>query len=319
VASPAAEAAALGAGSVVDGCYCELNTLAKVNHDHLKPLLSQLVGQTFFKYFKLNLYQVRTCAQPCTHCSVASVHSPDVHTHTHTHTHTKCEQDCPFWVQEMLCGMQGGCSVCECDENEIPLPWKVPATAKVSSLRSNQFSQRWEEEDDDQSKVPPSRHAVHLVPCPCVCTHQSSARQKREIDLLPWIWSDPLEEQYMSYVNLVDNPEANTGAVSLSLSRLLRPLLSCIALLVGVLTDRFRVVEGYTDGASSIWKAIYEENCFKPITQTNSSHIDILDGTRTARCATVRWVLSVWNVALTLLVCVIRHQACASRSESSIG
>jgi hypothetical protein len=43
---------------VVDGCYCELDTLAKVNHDHLKPLLSQLVNQTFFKFFKLNLYQV---------------------------------------------------------------------------------------------------------------------------------------------------------------------------------------------------------------------------------------------------------------------
>lgn len=185
-ASPAETAAAVvGDDAVVDGCYCELDTLAQVNHDHLKPLLSQLVNKTFFKYFKLNLYQ-----------------------------------ECPFWVQEMLCGMQGGCNVCECDENEIPLPWKVPATDKVSSLRSNQFSQRWEEEDGEESK-------------------------KRDVELLPWIWSDPLEEECMSYVNLVDNPETNTG---------------------------------YTDGASNIWKSIYEENCFKPITQTNSTHRDVLDG-----------------------------------------
>jgi hypothetical protein len=58
-ASPAETAAAVvGDDAVVDGCYCELDTLAQVNHDHLKPLLSQLVNKTFFKYFKLNLYQV---------------------------------------------------------------------------------------------------------------------------------------------------------------------------------------------------------------------------------------------------------------------
>jgi ERO1-like protein alpha len=166
---------------------CELKTLAQVNHEHLKPLLGQLVRQTFFKYFKLNLYQ-----------------------------------DCPFWVQEMLCGLQGGCNVCECDENEIPLPWKVSSTDKVSSVRSNQFSQRWDEDDDDEE-----------------------SKEKHDLDLLPWIWSDPLEEQCMSYVNLLDNPETNTG---------------------------------YSEGASNIWKAIYEENCFKPITQSNSSHIDVLEG-----------------------------------------
>jgi hypothetical protein len=58
--------------------------------------------------------------------------------------------------------MQGGCNVCECDENEIPLPWKVPATDKVSSLRSNQFSQRWEEEDGEEAKVRLPTTRAHL-------------------------------------------------------------------------------------------------------------------------------------------------------------
>ncbi len=81
----------------------------------------------------------------------------------------------------------------------------------------------------------------------------------------------------MSYVNLVDNPETNTGSLlgrlcaERPLPRRAHPFLPpppCST-----------TWSGYTDGASNIWKSIYEENCFKPITQTNSTHRDVLDGT----------------------------------------
>jgi len=87
-ASPEETAAAVvGDDAVVDGCYCELDTLAKVNHDHLKPLLSQLVNQTFFKFFKLNLYQVPP--PPSVLASIAALFLiPHTTRHTHTHTHT---------------------------------------------------------------------------------------------------------------------------------------------------------------------------------------------------------------------------------------
>lgn len=49
----------MGRAEVVDDCCCELGTLAQVNHDHLRPILSELVAHTFFNYFKLNLYQAR--------------------------------------------------------------------------------------------------------------------------------------------------------------------------------------------------------------------------------------------------------------------
>ncbi len=94
-ASPEETAAAVvGDDAVVDGCYCELDTLAKVNHDHLKPLLSQLVNQTFFKFFKLNLYQVPPPPPPVL-ASIAALfliphttHTTPHTTHTHHFTHT---------------------------------------------------------------------------------------------------------------------------------------------------------------------------------------------------------------------------------------
>jgi len=58
----------------------------------LHPLLNFLVNRTYFKYFKVD-YQ----------------------------------RECPFWVENYLCQLppnQGGCGVCECDENEIPAVWR---------------------------------------------------------------------------------------------------------------------------------------------------------------------------------------------------
>jgi hypothetical protein len=35
-------------------------------------------------------------------------------------------KECPFWARQNLCSSpSGSCSVCECTEDEIPLPWKM--------------------------------------------------------------------------------------------------------------------------------------------------------------------------------------------------
>lgn len=153
---------ALETSSLVDDCCCEVGALVRVNHEHLRSILAQLVHTSFFKYFKLNLYQVSGQKPDClgptlsNEPEMTSMFFPSM----------ELPQDCPFWVQEMLCGLQGGCSVCECDENEIPLPWKVSSTDQVSPIRSNHFSRRWtddeEAEDLQARKTLPALCLSHL-------------------------------------------------------------------------------------------------------------------------------------------------------------
>ncbi|GAM22697.1 hypothetical protein SAMD00019534_058720 [Acytostelium subglobosum LB1] len=56
---------------------------------NLNPILNEIVKTRFFRYFRVNLFA-----------------------------------ECPFWVVTQLCGLEG-CGVCECDDNEIPLPWRI--------------------------------------------------------------------------------------------------------------------------------------------------------------------------------------------------
>ena len=60
-----------------------------MNRERINPLLRELVQQPFFRYFKVNLY---------------------------------C--DCPFWPDDGMC-MLRDCSVCECDEAEVPPLWQT--------------------------------------------------------------------------------------------------------------------------------------------------------------------------------------------------
>jgi hypothetical protein len=67
---------------------CEYAAVERVNREHVAPILADLVQQPFFRYFKVALY---------------------------------C--DCPFWPDDGMC-MLRDCSVCECEDEEVPAPWK---------------------------------------------------------------------------------------------------------------------------------------------------------------------------------------------------
>jgi len=54
----------------------------------MRPLLAELVRTPFFRYFKTDLY---------------------------------CE--CPLWPEDGMCSLRD-CSVCECEPEEIPEPWR---------------------------------------------------------------------------------------------------------------------------------------------------------------------------------------------------
>ena len=61
-------------------------TVDRLNADVLLPMLSNLTSQPFFRYFRVNL-----------------------------------RSECPFWRENAMC-FRRDCSVCECEESEVPLP-----------------------------------------------------------------------------------------------------------------------------------------------------------------------------------------------------
>jgi ERO1-like protein alpha len=66
----------------------------------LSPLLADVTSTAFMRYFKVNLF---------------------------------C--DCPLWPEDGMCAMEA-CSVCECDDGEVPPAWKSEEEEGCSSLRA---------------------------------------------------------------------------------------------------------------------------------------------------------------------------------------
>ncbi|XP_020588554.1 endoplasmic reticulum oxidoreductin-1-like isoform X2 [Phalaenopsis equestris] len=75
---------------IVEDCACGYETVDSLNKEVLHPILQELVGTPFFRYFKVKLW---------------------------------C--DCPFWPDDGMCRLRD-CSVCECPDNEFPEPFKKP-------------------------------------------------------------------------------------------------------------------------------------------------------------------------------------------------
>eukprot|EP00761_Pharyngomonas_kirbyi_P014113 gb/GECH01014143.1/.p1 GENE.gb/GECH01014143.1/~~gb/GECH01014143.1/.p1 ORF type:complete len:477 (+),score=100.34 gb/GECH01014143.1/:1-1431(+) len=100
----------------VDDCFATVGQVEQANRKAIFPLTNQLVNQTFFKYFKADVFK-----------------------------------GCSFWAQEFLCGLDGGCSVCECDDDEIPKPWKAPSSAPINrNLDPDFHPEAWGYEVDPQ-------------------------------------------------------------------------------------------------------------------------------------------------------------------------
>jgi ERO1-like protein alpha len=74
---------------------CDYASVEQVNRDTLNPLLTALTGTAFMRYFKTTLY---------------------------------C--DCPLWPDDGMCAMRD-CSVCECEDDEVPKPWKLAESGHV--------------------------------------------------------------------------------------------------------------------------------------------------------------------------------------------
>ena len=70
------------------GVCAPIEQLNQINRNVFLTL-QRLVGKPFFRTYKINL-----------------------------------ERECPFWAMQKLCGFQGKCDVCECQEDEVPAFWK---------------------------------------------------------------------------------------------------------------------------------------------------------------------------------------------------
>ena len=123
----------------IEDCCCDHETVDMGNTLALHETAKSLRERTFFRYFKVNLYS-----------------------------------ECIFWQDGHECARRS-CSICECQEDEIPSPWKIEQSDPVTK-ESVQPYEEWIENDGNV-----------------------------------WIWQDDSPD--MSFVNLQleDNQEIYTG------------------------------------------------------------------------------------------------------------
>jgi hypothetical protein len=92
----------------IEDCGIEARVLSHENDQRLHGLLAQLRKTTFFRIFKVNLHS-----------------------------------ECLFWDEQAMCERRG-CSVCTCEDDEVPGPFRVSDQVD----RSIQLSfHKWNSED----------------------------------------------------------------------------------------------------------------------------------------------------------------------------
>eukprot|EP00461_Guttulinopsis_vulgaris_P001562 UN01562 len=156
-----------------------------------------------------------------------------------------------------MCTSGGGCNVCECDENEVPKPWIVESTDTIrtvperelfdNAFDADQYSfdetyTQFDNPDSQFSNMSLEQRQARLA------RKTSTKSYLQQWDAEPSIWSDAQREQMQStatYINLVENPEGNTGYSG--------------------------------EEPRRIWDAIYNENCFATIGTTNVDNMCLQD------------------------------------------
>ena len=81
---------------LISDCSCDFRSVDKSVNEFFSPILENLTARTFFRYFRVDL-----------------------------------EQPCPFWHEDGQCMMES-CSVCTCEESEVPESWMHESTPVAS-------------------------------------------------------------------------------------------------------------------------------------------------------------------------------------------
>lgn len=140
-------------------CCCSYAATERLNRDEIQPVLEHLVKTNYFKYFKVDLY---------------------------------CE--CPLWPEDGMCSLRD-CSVCECEPEEVPEPWRAVEGLTCDNVKK--------QSDVDRSIQPAVKEKLVQI---------RDWRGWRN----PWMPSDNddgtnNDEVEYSYINLVVNQEKYTG------------------------------------------------------------------------------------------------------------
>ena len=72
---------------LISDCSCDFGSVDKSVTQFFLPILKDVTSRTFFRYFRVNL-----------------------------------DRKCPFWQEDGQCMMES-CSVCTCEDNEVPRSW----------------------------------------------------------------------------------------------------------------------------------------------------------------------------------------------------
>ncbi|KAG7674052.1 hypothetical protein Ndes2526B_g02467 [Nannochloris sp. 'desiccata'] len=150
-------------GSIIPDCCCSYPAVERVNRDAMQPLLEELVKTPFFRYFKTDLF---------------------------------CE--CPLWPDDGMCSLKD-CSVCECEAEEVPQPWRDAEKAfeDGDGIETHESCASIQHESDLDRTIQPSIKAK-----------LKSVRDWKGYKN-PWMPDDNGVEY--SYINLVRNQERYTG------------------------------------------------------------------------------------------------------------
>uniref|UniRef100_M4B6Y2 Endoplasmic reticulum oxidoreductin n=1 Tax=Hyaloperonospora arabidopsidis (strain Emoy2) TaxID=559515 RepID=M4B6Y2_HYAAE len=186
-------------GSVQDSA-CDYETVDRAVNEHFHPLLDELSRLTFFRYFKVDL------GKECPHLP---------------------------WQDDGMCASID-CAVCECPSHEIPVPWSQLDQQEIQSRRSKSSLGEAGKPCDEQT----GESTLSKVERKNAVAGESFKAWEEVSSADVWA-AQGEEEETMTYINLLENPERYTGYS-------------------GVQAER-------------IWKAIYEENCFVP---RNESALD---------------------------------------------
>lgn len=101
----------------VPDCNCKIESVDHAVKYFISPLLSNLATRKFFRYFYVDL-----------------------------------EKPCPFYQEDASCMMEG-CSVCTCNENEIPSTWLSPNYVEESNKPPDEYGWVSSNFTDDQNKI----------------------------------------------------------------------------------------------------------------------------------------------------------------------
>ncbi|KAI9906893.1 hypothetical protein PsorP6_004245 [Peronosclerospora sorghi] len=136
---------------------------------------------------------------------------------------------CPYlpWQDDGMCASID-CAVCECPSHEIPAPWSQLDRKEIQSRKAEQIGKPCDEQTGESMLSKVERKNAMAG---------ESFNAWEEVSSVDVWAAQGEEEETMTYINLLENPEGYTGYS-------------------GVQAER-------------IWKAIYEENCVTPSDESN--------------------------------------------------